>query len=128
MLSRVLVLAVTISVPGVSLVGSAGATPKENAPSTEAAPLDRVGYRSAPGAQVLGDPVVRPGSDDVAFFEQTGAATELVVCLHGAEPARWPLPAQASRLRIFWTGPTELSLGTEILAPKMIVRWRVTRG
>jgi hypothetical protein len=105
----------------------AAGEPKEKSGSRPS-PLERVGYHPAPGAQILGDPVERPGGDEVAFFEQSGAAFALVVCVPRVGPARWTVTEATTRLHIYWSGPTEIVLGPDALAPRMVVRWQVRRA
>jgi hypothetical protein len=105
----------------------AAAKEKSVSSSDGGSPLERVGYRPAPGAQLIGEAVQSPSGDDVAFFEQNGELRELVVCPRGATPGRWTVKAETTKLRIFWSGPTQLVLGSDILAPRMVVRWSLAR-
>jgi hypothetical protein len=122
---RFLALAVGIGIPATA--GRAAADTKEP-PGPAPGSLERLGYRPAPGAQVIGAPTRRPGGDEVAFFERNGATYALVVVLPHVAPARWTVTESTTRLHIYWMGPTELSLGTDALAPKMVVRWQVSRS
>lgn len=89
--------------------------------------MRRCGYRPAAGAQLLGDPSPGPTGDELAFFEQGAAGYELVVCMKGVNPARWPINAQLAKLKIFWVGRTEIVLGQNVLAPRARVRWQLGR-
>jgi len=89
--------------------------------------LRRCGYRPSEGAQVLGKPVASPSGEDFAFFEQHAARYELVVCMHGASPARWLVNDRLARMKIFWVGRTEIVLGYELLQPTARVKWEVAR-
>src|SRR5262245_19255223 len=93
--------------------GARAAPSEEKTPSTQAATEDslrRCGYRPGDGVQVLGKPVVGPTGGELAFFEQHAARYELVVCMHGAAPARWLISDRLARLKIFWVGRTEIIL------------------
>ena len=63
-----------------------------------------------------------------AMGAKAGCPDELVVCIRGAEPARWPLARDIEGLRIFWVGAAEIILGPAPLQPKMRVSWRVSRS
>jgi hypothetical protein len=90
--------------------------------------LRRCGYQPAPGAQLLGDPAPGPTGEELAFFEQGSTGYELVVCIKGVDPARWPVNAQLAKLKIFWVTKSEIVLGQNVLSPRARVRWHVARS
>jgi hypothetical protein len=90
--------------------------------------LRRCGYRPPQGAQLVGEPTAGPTGDELAFFEQGAAGYELVVCIKGADPARWPIDARLAKLKIFWIARSEIVLGQHLLAPRARVRWQVARS
>lgn len=114
--------------PGNALAKEKNTSSSSSSSAESTDPLERVGYRPAPGAQLIGEAVQSPSGDDVAFFEQNGELRELVVCPRGGAPGRWTVKAETTKLHIFWVGPTQLVLGPDVLAPKMVVRWRMARS
>jgi hypothetical protein len=87
--------------------------------------LARYGCRAA---DPVGDPVPSAAGDAVAFFEHGARGFELVVCIRGAEPARWPIVRGIDGLRIFWINASEIVIGPARLQPKMRVSWTVSRS
>jgi hypothetical protein len=91
-------------------------------------PARRIGYRTPAGARRLGDLYPNQAGDQVAFFEERNAEVELVVAIAGGAAARWAVSRDTARLSVFWIGPSEIILGTDVLAPKMRVKWYVARA
>jgi hypothetical protein len=91
-------------------------------------PAERVGYHAPDGAKRVGKATPSQTGDEVAFFESRGESVELVVAVRGGAVARWPVTREHSHLEIFWTGPSELILGTAPLAPRVRVKWTVSRA
>jgi hypothetical protein len=112
---------------GTTWPGMALAKEKSSSSAEKSDPLERAGYRPPPGAQLIGEAVESPSGQDVAFFEQNGEVRELVVYPRGGAPGRWSVKPETTKLHIFWTGPTEIVLGPDALAPRMVVRWEVAR-
>jgi hypothetical protein len=107
------------------------ASPREkNASSPEELedPARRVGYVAPEGARRLGRAYPSQSGDQVAFFEERGDAVQLVVAVKGGATARWPVSPDTARLSVYWVGPSEIILGTDVLAPKMRVKWYVARA
>lgn len=90
--------------------------------------LRRCGYQPADGAEVIGDPTPGPTGEELAFFEQGASGYELVVCIKGVDPARWPVNARLARMKIFWVARSEIVLGQDLLAPRARVRWQLVRA
>jgi hypothetical protein len=115
-----------------SLAPDAGAAPRENRSSAAAeadeAVLSRLGYRPAPGARRLGRLYPSKAGEGIAFFEQQGREVSLVVVLRAGASARWVVPADSASLDVFWVGPSEIMLGSDLLAPKMRVKWSVAQA
>lgn len=63
-----------------------------------------------------------PTGQEMAFFEQGSSGYELVVCLRGVAPARWPVNAQLVKLKIFWVSRSQIVLGQHVLSPHARVR------
>ena len=111
---------------------SAGAAPKGNPPSSpeasDAETLRRVGYHAPDGSRRVGRVYPSPDGEQVAFFEQQSDDVQLVVAVKGGVSARWPVTQETAKLQVYWVGPTEVVLGTDVLAPKARVRWYVARA
>jgi hypothetical protein len=121
---------VAISLGAVMICGGAGIAAKTKTSSsdkTEVVRLDgKIVYRLPRGASLLGDPVPSPVGDATAFLERSGDDLALVVCIRGADPARWNLPPEARSYRIFWTEKQRVILGPSQTQPKLAVTWHVS--
>jgi hypothetical protein len=80
------------------------------------------------GSRRVGRVYPSPDGEQVAFFEQQSDDVQLVVAVKGGVSARWPVTQETAKLQVYWVGPTEVVLGTDVLAPKARVRWYVARA
>jgi hypothetical protein len=125
--SMVAIAAVTSLAP----LATADAAPREKSVSSNEDvddPVRRVGYRAPEGSRRIGPAYPSQTGEQVAFFEQRGETVQLVVAVKGGATARWPVTPDTANLSVYWVGPTEIVLGTDLLAPKMRVRWYVARA
>jgi hypothetical protein len=125
-------LVLTLAVGGAGSMSHAGATARENPSSTGAeadeTALRRLNYRAPEGARRIGKLFPSKSGEGVAFFERQGEDVSLVVVLSAGATARWTVPPDSAKLDVFWTGPSELMLGTNLLSPKIRVKWQVAQA
>jgi hypothetical protein len=79
-----------------------------------------------PATQLLTTPIWRDDDDAVAWVEQRGAATQLVVLPRlssGSEPLVWPLPHLLADDRVHWAAHTRVVVGPELLTPRASASW-----
>jgi hypothetical protein len=108
-------------------VGIAAKTKGASVEKMEVVRLDgKIVYRLPPGATLVGEPVPSPGGDATAFLERKDGDLTLVVCIKGADPARWDLPAEARDYHIFWTEKQRVVLGRSRLHPRLAVSWHLS--
>ena len=108
-------------------VGLAAKTKGASVEKMEVVRLDgKVVYRLPRGASLVGEPVPSPGGDATAFLERKESDLTLVVCIKGADPARWDVPPEAGEYHIFWTEKQRVILGPSRLKPKLAVTWHVS--
>jgi hypothetical protein len=86
-------------------------------------------WRTRDQSRMVSRPVWRRDGGAVAWVERDGAETRLVIISQigrspGAVP--WPLPALASRDRVFWAGSNRVVVGPHLLAPRAVASWTET--
>jgi hypothetical protein len=82
--------------------------------------------RPSAGAEVVVAPHWRSDGGAVAWIEREGTQVRLLVvpALAGpVQPLSWDLPAFAGGERIFWTGPSRISVGPALLKPRIVASW-----
>ena len=80
-------------------------------------------------ARMVSAPVWRRDGRAVAWVERDGRETRLVVVSWiGSSPGAlpWPLPALASRDRVFWASSNRVVVGPHLLAPRAVASWSET--
>ena len=117
----------TAMICGGGVVGIAAKTKGSSTDRMEVVRLaGKVVYHLPRGATLVGDPVPSPVGDATAFVERSGEDLALVVCIKGADPARWDLPPEARGYRIFWTEKQRVVLGPSQTQPRLAVTWHVS--
>jgi hypothetical protein len=117
----------TAMICGGGVVGIAAKTKGSSTDKVELVRLaGKVVYRLPRGSTLEGDPVPSPVGDATAFLERHGEELALIVCIKGADPARWDLPPEARAYRIFWIEKQRVILGPTQFQPRLAVSWHVS--